>query len=136
MLPIIRQSGNTEAQWEYACRAGGKAVTFGTGNDRVSSGNANYNQNNGGTTPVGRYPANALGLHDMSGNVHEWVQDNYTKYGNVGTNNPTSEHSGGTRVYRGGSWPNVSWYLRCSKRRNFDPSGRFSNVGFRLVRVK
>ncbi|MCH8888114.1 MAG: SUMF1/EgtB/PvdO family nonheme iron enzyme [SAR324 cluster bacterium] len=126
----------SEAQWEYACRAGGKAVTFGTGNGRVSSGNANYKNNNGGTTPVGRYPANALGLHDMSGNLWEWVQDKKTSYGNVGNDNPIYERSGALRVLRGGGWRNGPRYLRCSYRVRVTPSSRDFYLGFRLLRSR
>lgn len=126
----------SEAQWEYACRAGGKSVTFGTGNDRVSSGNANYDRNNGGTTPVGRYKANSLGLHDMPGNVGEWVQDKFTEYGNVGTDNPIYGRSGEFRVIRGGGWLDISRRLRCSKRYDSTPSHRDRFLGFRLLRSR
>ena len=126
----------SEAEWEYACRAGGKEVTFGTGNGRVSSSNANFNQNNGGTTPVGRYKANGLGLHDMSGNVWEWVQDKYTKYQNIGTDNPIYERSGSNRDLRGGSWYNGLRYVRCSNRSFRRPSVGNDYLGFRLVRVR
>ena len=126
----------SEAQWEYACRAGGKAVTFGTGNGRVSSSNANYKNNNRGTTPVGKYQANSLGLHDMSGNLWEWVQDKFTGYGNVGSDNPIYERSGGDRVVRGGGWYDRSRYLRCSNRSGSTPSGRNGDLGFRLRRSR
>ena len=114
----------SEAQWEYACRAGGKSVTYGTGNGRLSSGNANFGKNNGGTTPVGRYQANALGLNDMSGNVWEWVQGKY-KYGKVGAN----------RMRRGGGWVFPSRLLRCTNRVLSTSSNRSSNLGFRLLRI-
>ena len=127
----------SEAQWEYACRVGGKAVTFGTGNGKLSSGNANYDGNNQGTTSVGRYQANGLGLHDMSGNLWEWVQDTYTKnYNNVGTDNPIYERSGGAPVYRGGGWRNGSSSLRCSNRNVYSHSLRGSYLGFRLLRLR
>ena len=126
----------SEAQWEFACRSGGKPVTFGTGNGRVSSGNANFRRNIGSTTPVGKYQANSLGLHDMSGNVWEWVQDKYTGYSNVGTDNPIYERSGGIRVFRGGGWDFRSRFLRCSNRLNYGPSGRDNFLGFRLRRLR
>ena len=119
----------SEAQWEYACRSGGKAVTFGTGNGQLSSGNANYKLNNGGTTPVGRYQANSLGLHDMSGNVWEWVQDRSTI-------NNLYKDSGPYRVYRGGSWREFSGLLRCSFRFRGVASLSSFNLGFRLVRIR
>lgn len=127
----------SEAQWEYACRAGGKPIKFGTGNGQVSTGNANYKLNNGGTTPVGKYQANALGLHDMSGNVWEWVHDKYTEnYEIVGTSNPINEGSGDDRVLRGGSWRSVSRYLRCSYRYDYGPSRRRNRLSFRLLRTR
>ena len=126
----------SEAQWEYACRAGGKSVTYGTGNGRLSSGNANYKNNNRGTTAVGRYQANSLGLKDMSGNVWEWVADKYTGYQNVGTTNPAFNGSGSFRVFRGGSWNNPSRSLRCSDRYSGAPSGGNGGLGFRLLRLR
>jgi len=127
----------SEAQWEFACRSGGKPVTFGTGNGRVSSGNANYKNNNGGATPVGRNQANSLGLKDMSGNVWEWVQDKFTNnYGNVGTDNPIYERSGAFRVLRGGGWGFFPRGLRCSGRNH--GGGAYSNgsLGLRLARSR
>ena len=125
----------SEAEWEYSCRAGGKPIQFGTGNGQVSSSNAIYKQTNGGTTPVGKYQANSLGLHDMSGNLWEWTADKYTKdYGKIGTNNPVYSGSGGFRVNRGGSWSNDSRYLRCSNRGSRAPSDRYGRLGFRLRR--
>lgn len=126
----------SEAQWEYACRAGGKSVAFGTGTGRVSSDNANYHYKNHGTTPVGRYQPNSLGLYDFSGNVWEWVQDKFTGYGKVNTDNPIYELSGGNRVLRGGSWDEEPRFLRCSLRNGYGPSNRLHDLGFRLVRIK
>ena len=125
----------SEAQWEFACRSGGKSVTFGTGNDRVSSGNTNFKNNNRGTTSVGRYQANGLGLHDMSGNLWEWVQDKFTGYGNVGTNNPIFERFDSDPVIRGGGWSGRTRALRCSTRTLYGSSDRLTFIGFRLVRV-
>jgi len=126
----------SETQWEFACRAGGKPVKFGTVNGRVSLGNANYGKNNGGTTFVGRYQANSLGLNDMSGNVGEWVQDSLTGYGKVGTDNPIFERSGAGRVFRGGSWDYSVGGLRCSRRNAFPLSSREHFIGFRLLRLR
>ena len=123
----------SEAQWEYACRAGGKSVTVGTRSGGLKSSSARYYSRDG-TAPVGSYDPNALGLHDMSGNVYEWVQDNRTSYGNVGTNNPIFEASGAYRVDRGGSWSHGPRHLRCSNRDSFTPSYRLYYLGFRLLR--
>ena len=126
----------SEAQWEYACRAGGKPVRFGTENGRISSGSANFYNYHDGTTPVGRYQANSLGLHDMSGNVLEWVRDKYTRYGNVEQDDPTQDRYGVFRSFRGGSWFDVPRSLRCSSRNCSVPSLRNHYLGFRLLRVK
>ena len=100
----------------------------------MSSGNANYKNNNRGTTPVGRYQANSLVLHDMSGNVWEWVQDKFTSYGNVGNTNPIYEGSGALRVLRGGGWILNSRFLRCSNRNYSVPSSWRGPLGFRLLK--
>ncbi len=71
----------------------------------------------------------------MSGNVWEWVQDVYTDYGNVGTDNPIYEGSGANRVNRGGSWLYAPRLLRCSIRNNYVPSNRYRDMGFRLLRT-
>ena len=124
----------SEAQWEFACRAGGETVTYGTRSGRLDSGSAKYSSGDG-TVAVGTYSPNAMGLHDMSGNVWEWVQDKKTGYGNVGTDNPIYERSGAFRVFRGGSWSSSPRYLRCSFRGYNTPSFRYYYLGFRLLRV-
>ena len=73
----------SEAEWEYACRSGGKAVTFGTRSGGMNKSSGKYG--GGGTVPVGRYQANSRGLHDMSGNGREWGQDKFTAHRNVAT---------------------------------------------------
>ena len=87
------------------------------------------------TAPVGRFPANAWGLHDMHGNVWEWVQDcgyySYTgapKDGGALTNGDC-----GTRVTRGGSWSDDTRYLRSAYRYRYDRTTRDNNIGFRLA---
>lgn len=126
----------SEAQWEYACRAGGKPVRFGTKSGRASSGNANFYNYHDGTTPVGRYQANGLGLHDMSGNVLEWVGDRYTRYGETGTEEPITDGYGIFRMFRGGSWYDEPASLRCSSRYCSVPSLKTIYLGFRLVRIR
>ena len=126
----------SEAQWEYACRAGGKSVEYGTGNGLLTRDNANAGQyDNQETRLVGKFKANGLGLHDMSGNVSEWVQDKKTSYRNVGTDNPVYERSGVARVFRGGDY--TAYYsARCSSRVGEVPSFKDPSLGFRLVRGK
>ncbi len=123
----------TEAQWEYACRAG-TATTYYWG-DAMDGAYAWYSSNSGfKTQPVGTRLPNAWGLYDMSGNVWEWCRDWYgtLAYGA----DPVGSASGSSRVFRGGSWYNDSDRCTSSYRVGNDPSGRNYNlVGFRLVRV-
>lgn len=122
----------TEAQWEYACRAG-TATTYYWG-DSMDGAYAWYSSNSGSKThPVGTRKPNAWGLYDMSGNVWEWCRDWYgtLAYGA----DPVGSASGSYRVIRGGGWFNNSDYCTSSFRDYNDPSYRFDNYGFRLVRV-
>ena len=131
----------TEAQWEFACRAG-TATTYYWG-DAMDGAYAWYYNNSGRTTHlVGTRTPNAWGLYDMSGNVWEWCRDWYgtLAYGA----DPVGSASGSSRVYRGGSWDYDSRCCTSSYRGNNDPSSRSyagpyyrSNYGygFRLVRV-
>jgi len=84
---------------------------------------ANYDNNEGATTPVGRYPEGATpeGLYDMAGNVWEWMENKRKK-------------DDSARALRGGSWDNDPDGLRCSARFHYSPGGRFNDVGFRVVR--
>ncbi|MSQ96046.1 MAG: formylglycine-generating enzyme family protein [Gemmataceae bacterium] len=93
----------TEAEWEYACRAGtSTAFKF---DEELSSRQANFGNNLGRTSAVGSYPANAFGLFDMHGNVSEWCKDCFDSdfYSKSPKTNPECT-SGGARVLRGGSW--------------------------------
>jgi len=122
----------TEAQWEYACRAGTTtAYHFG---DTLTPQQANF----GGrqqTRDVGSYPANAWGLKDMHGNVWEWCQDWYGDYPSGAVTAPTGAERGSDRVFRGGSWGNSAQYCR-SALRSFDaPAYRYDVIGLRLSLV-
>ena len=87
------------------------------------------------THPVGTKKANELGIHDMSGNVNEWVSDWYGDYGDSPQINPEGPASGKYpyRVFRSGSWFNGAWYARASYRNAAGPRGRAGDVGFRLA---
>jgi len=120
----------TEAQWEYACRAGTKtAYSFG---DVITPKQANYYLGDGNTTPVGTYPANAWGFHDMHGNVLEWCLDWYGSYPSVSVSDPVGPSVGSTRVDRGGSWDSLARDMRSANRSRNTPVYRISILGFRL----
>jgi formylglycine-generating enzyme required for sulfatase activity len=133
----------TEAEWEYACRAG-TATPFSTGSNITTAqanydGNYPYNKNKKGTyrektTDAGSFAANSWGLHDMHGNVWEWCWDWYGAYSSGAQSDPGGAVSGAYRVYRGGSWHVNGRYLRSAYRDYFTPSHRFNYLGFRLVR--
>ncbi len=121
----------TEAQWEYACRAG-------TTGDYAGNLDAMgwYDKNGGKTThPVGQKQANAWGLHDMHGNVWEWCLDWYGNYSGGSVTDPTGPQSGSDRVNRSGSWVDATSYCRSSDRNWTGPGLRFSTIGFRLALV-
>jgi len=124
----------TEAEWEYACRAG-STTRFYYGDDDVRLGvHAWYNDNADKTThPVGEKKPNAWGLYDMLGNVREWCADWYGDYDSNVVTDPTGASTGSNRVLRGGSW-NISAVNCLSAHRNHvGPSNRFINNGLRVV---
>ena len=143
----------TEAQWEYACRAGTTTATaFG---DRLSSRQANFKgtpyngaeegPSLGRAATVGRYPANAWGLHDMHGNTFEWCRDWYypTLPGGIdpdlhdASRALTRRPDGGvSRVRRGGCWADDGWPCRSAFRLRFEPERRYDHIGFRVAAVE
>ena len=122
----------TEAEWEYAARAGTTEDRYGD-LDEI----AWYRINSGRTThPVGEKAANAWGLHDMLGNVWEWVQDWYGSYPGGSVTDPTGPGSGSGRVLRGGSWYINARYCRSASRNRISPGYRDNFLGFRLLRTE
>ena len=122
----------TEAEWEYACRAGGASPP--TGRTELAAV-AWHADNSGGTThPVGSKGPNAWGLHDMLGNVGEWTLDAYGPYTRVEEEkDPTGPAAGSRRVVRGGSWRSFAPALRCAARFGTPESYQLPHVGLRVV---
>jgi formylglycine-generating enzyme required for sulfatase activity len=135
----------TEAEWEFACRAGTTAATwFGElgvadRESKVLADRAWYHPNSGHTThPVGSVAANPLGLFDMLGNVYEWCDDEVSygaPYGAVAVRvDPPAAIGGPDRVFRGGSWGSYARAVRAADRRASHPEDRGDLLGFRLAR--
>ena len=124
----------TEAEWEYACRAG-SSTAYCFGGDETRLGEyAWYYENSGETThPVGEKRPNVWGLYDMHGNVWEWCNDWYGDYPSGTVTDPTGASSGSIRVDRGGGWNFVAAGCRSADRRRNGPSNRYFDLGFRLV---
>lgn len=143
----------TEAQWEYACRAGTTTATsFG---DKLGNKQANFKGKpyNGGepgpslgkAAKVGSFPANPWGIHDMHGNTFEWCRDWYHAKlpGGVDPDlysaKPTAERNRTgdySRVRRGGAWCDDGWPCRSAFRLRFEPERRYDHIGFRVVAVR
>ena len=124
----------TEAEWEYACRAGTTtAYSFGS---TIKKNDANFSDGTSGAIkPVGSYKANPYGIYDMHGNVYEWCEDWFAPYAEGLVTNPKGPAVGEFRVLRGGSFSsNDENSLRCANRFFNAPVNRFTGVGFRLVR--
>jgi len=123
----------TEAEWEYAARGGNKSKGYKCSGSSVVDKVAWYSDNGGGKThPIGTKQPNELGIHDMSGNVWEWVNDWYGNYSSANQTNPTGPNTGSSRVNRGGCWYYDARSCRVSSRHNDSPDFRNNNVGFRL----
>ena len=121
----------TEAEWEYAARAGTSGPRHGS-LDAV----AWYEGNSDGQShPVGTRSKNAWGLYDMMGNVWEWTGDRYREYPSGKVTDPAGPPSGGYRVYRGGSWSSFAQNARSAYRNDYAPGARDDDLGFRAVRT-
>jgi len=154
----------TEAEWEYACRAG-TATRYAHGSDaegiervgnvadatmnqkfvewikfnkvdREKIGTANHNDGYVFTSPVGKFQPNAFGLYDLQGNVWEWCSDwdSTTYYRDSPTDDPQGPASGKSKIRRGGSWLHSPTFSRSAQRRRYAPEKRNSPIGFRVVR--
>ena len=137
-LPEEKKAGRvyrlpTEAEWEYACRAGSKAA-YSFGANSTSLGDyAWFGENSGNQThPVGEKKANAWGLYDMHGNVWEWCSDCLGKYPKGSVSDPSGPSEGSERVIRGGSWIIVAAHCRSANRNWSDPS-HGDDDGFRVA---
>ncbi len=131
----------TEAEWEYACRAG-SAARFCYGDDPDESKLNDYSWNGANvkgkgqyySRPVGRKRPNAFGLHDMHGNVFEWCGDWYQdSYEDLSGTDPTGPEKGKSRVLRGGCWNYKSKLMRSAARFRDDPGNAIVTYGFRVV---
>ena len=136
----------SEAQWEYACRAG-TASSFSFG-EELTTEKANYNakwaweddkevgEYREKTLPVKSFDTNPWGMYQMHGNVWEWCQDWYSDYPTSPVQNPEGVESGENRVLRGGSWIDYGQFVRSARRSGRAPDDRNYFIGFRLSQVK
>ncbi len=126
----------TEAEWEYAARAGGRKEIYAGGGDNLPALGWYQSNSQNSTHPVGEKKPNVLGLHDMSGNVWEWCQDVYAKdaYSPGGNNSSDKDHSV-FRVRRGGSWESGKQHLRTLFRGRYPADLHFESNGLRIVVV-
>jgi formylglycine-generating enzyme required for sulfatase activity len=133
-VPTLQLSLPTEAQWEYACRAG-STVAYCFGDDPKDLPKYGwFGENAEGTThPVKQLQPNGWGLYDMHGNVWEWCSNWYGDYAASAQSDPTGPTKGTARVIRGGSWFIPARYLRSACRDWLGPGGRSLYLGFRLL---
>jgi formylglycine-generating enzyme required for sulfatase activity len=123
----------TEAEWEYACRAG-TTTAYNTGANMSYNAGWCYENSDRKTHPVGQKSANAWGLYDMHGNVYEWCWDWYGSYSSGSQTDPAGAVTGSYRVRRGGNWSILGHALRSAQRGVGSPSNRYEDSGFRVVR--
>ncbi len=136
----------TEAEWEYACRAG-TTTAYNNGQDNTDCDEdpnldmlGRYKYNGGDSSQhanVGSYQANNWGLYDMHGNVCEWCWDRYcSRYGSsLPSTDPEGPSFSSLRVVRGGSWCGGAEYCRSASRGYHDPNNRYTSLGFRVLRA-
>lgn len=126
----------TEAEWEYACRAGTTTAYY-WGDKMATNGSSKYAWANSRsfaqTHPVGTKQPNAWGLYDMSGNVWEWCQDWYVPYKRKPQTDPKGPATGTMKVFRGGSWYDFREAQRSANRHKHTPNEPYAAIGFRLV---
>ncbi len=140
-----RYAPPSEAEWEYACRAGAR-TRYATGDD-ITTADANFDPSSpddpigfrGATTPVGSFPPNAWGFFDMHGNVGEWCADRWSPSHEgadpSGAPRPIDlEEPVNTVVVRGGGWSTKKSFLRTTERFHYEPSSAFEMIGFRVAR--
>ena len=138
-LPEEKKAGRvyrlpTEAEWEYACRAGSKTAYSFDDEEGLLPEYGWFSRNSSRRThTVGLLEPNAWGLHDMHGNVWEWCSDWYEEYPKGAVSDPTGPKEGSSRVYRGGYWSNVAAFCRSANRHWIGPSSRRNSLGFRLA---
>lgn len=125
-----------EAEWECAARCGREGVRYPWGNEGPDEHRANFLGGPGHSTPVGLYSGGVTpsGIHDLAGNVIEWVQDWMGEYSKAEARNPRGPEEGTGKVLRGGSWAGSVWDLGVSSRNLERPGGRLDDLGFRCAR--
>jgi formylglycine-generating enzyme required for sulfatase activity len=127
----------TEAEWEYACRAG-TTTKFAFGDDEAGLGDVAwfYENSRSQTSAVGEKMPNPFGLHDMHGNVWEWCWDGYGEfyYGSAVAVDPTGLPGGSIRAIRGGCWFTTAQHCRAACREGYPPNRRADVAGFRVLR--
>jgi formylglycine-generating enzyme required for sulfatase activity len=125
----------SEAEWEYACRAGSEAA-YCYGDSEAELRDYAWYRGNSGSHPVGEKKPNGFGLYDMHGNVWEWCLDGRRDYGAEPDSDPVGPLDGASRALRGGSWNDGAGYVRAAARYAGDRGFRVSFIGFRCARVR